>query len=92
MSYSYPEERARLFTEEGQATFIVVRDTCRKLIEKAGAFQSIKAGRDLKCYDTFELLACLDLLVERGELRYVHGPEGVAGQDWTFIAGPKWRE
>jgi hypothetical protein len=91
MSYSYQVERRRLFTEDGQATFITVRDTCRRLIEKSGACQSMNAGRDLKGYDAWELLACLDLMVERGELRYVQGPENAAGQDWTYIAGPEWR-
>jgi hypothetical protein len=91
MSYSYQVERPKLFTEAGQRTFITVRDTVRVLLDKAGAFQSMNAGRDLKGYDAWELLACLDLMVERGELRYVQGPENAAGQDWTYIAGPKWR-
>lgn len=91
MSYEFRRERAKLFTEEGQAIFVAVRDECRRLLEIAGAFQSMKPGRNVSYGESWLLLACLDLLVERGELRYVHGPADVHGQDWTFVAGPNWR-
>lgn len=67
MSYNYQTERQFLFTEEGSVMFMKVRDAVQELLRKAGAFRfthvSISGG-----YDSFQLIACVDRLVELKEL------------------------
>ena len=85
MSYDYAVERPKLFTEEGQVLFLAIRDQAKKLVEYAGAVRSDKlltAG----CGDCWEKLACMDRLVELGELREITGPD-VVGQRRVFVAG-----
>lgn len=67
MSYSYQAERPRLFTEEGQEMLLKVRDNVQRLLKTAGAFMSGHAWRGVGG-DTWLMLACLDRLVERGEI------------------------
>jgi hypothetical protein len=65
MTYSYEAERAYLFTEDGQVKFLEVRDAVHALLKTAGAFR-------LDCLsvtgDSFLFLACIDRLVELGEI------------------------
>lgn len=42
MPYVYAERRAFVFTEEGQKTFLAVRDKAKRLLETAGAFNQEK--------------------------------------------------
>ncbi len=73
MSYSYANERPRLFTEDGQVFFLKVRDATKALIAMSGAFRfdklSISGG-----YDSWELMAAIDRLVELGELEECQRP------------------
>ncbi len=69
MSYCYETERPLLFTEQGQRDFLVVRDTAKELISIAGAFrQSELLGRARLTGDSWFMLACIDRLVELGEI------------------------
>lgn len=84
MSYQYATQRAFVFTEEGQRDFLKIRDTARDLLEDAGAVTSQK----LMCVtgDTWDMLACIDRLVELGELIEIPNPISRAGQHRIFIA------
>ncbi len=65
--YSYETEKPNLFTEQGQVTFLKIRDRAHKLLAEAGAFrqQEVTAG----CTgDSFLFIACVDRLVELGEV------------------------
>ncbi len=65
--YLYESEKKNLFTERGQVTFLKIRDRAHKLLAEAGAFrqQEVTAG----CSgDSFLLHACVDRLVELGEI------------------------
>lgn len=70
MSYQYAEHRDRIFTESGQRMFLAVRDAAEELLSRAGAFtvaaliNSSRAGGD-----SWLMLACVDRLVELGEIR-----------------------
>jgi hypothetical protein len=67
MSYSYLTEKPALFTEEGSVMFTRIRDKALSLLSTAGAFQMGKVmvgGGDL-----WTMLACVDRMVELGELR-----------------------
>lgn len=84
MSYSYQAERAKLFTEDGQEMFIKVRDNVHELLDSAGAFQAGKAWQGVSG-DSWKMLACLDRLVEMGEIREV--TSNTWGQHRVFVSG-----
>lgn len=86
MSYSYTEERPKLFTEEGQEAFLKIRDNAHRLIRLSGAATMGKLM--IGSGDTWVLMACVHRLVERGELTSVW--DLGAGQDQVFVAGPKF--
>lgn len=87
MSYVYEKEKMYLFTDEGQKFFIKVRDTAKRMLEQTGAFRweelSSQVGGG---FDTFQLSACVDRMIELGEL------EVWDRQSWgqyKIYAGPK---
>lgn len=80
MSYKYYEERAKLFTEEGQRSFLKVRDKAFELLKVSGAFE---AGKVIgEAGDWWVGLACLDRMVEIGDLRKLN--EDRWAQFWIF--------
>lgn len=90
MAYNYATERNYVFSEEGQKMFLEVRDKVDELLKKAGAFQMCRAweGISAGAYSTWEAMACVDRLIELGEIREVSGPEAT-GQERTFVRGSR---
>lgn len=84
MSYVYSELKPRLFTEEGSVLFTAIRDRVKALCRQAGAVSMGKAISG-SCGDSWLMLACVDRLVELGELREVTDPDRVRGQDRIFV-------
>ena len=84
--YDFAEQRPKLFTEDGVAKVIAIRDCVQRKIASAGAVKQSHAT-DGVSGDGWLLLACLDYLVERGELCELTGPSA-RGQDRVFIEGP----
>lgn len=78
------EQRPWLFTEAGQDMFLEVRDRTHKLIQQAGAVRLDKAIAGATG-DSWHMMACLDRMVERGEIREIPR-RGCAGQHRIFIA------
>lgn len=85
--YEYRDLRSKLFTEEGTVMFMAIRDHVQKLLRDAGACTMGAAMRGT-CGDTWTMMACVDRLVELGELREVDPNARVAGQDRVFVGGP----
>jgi hypothetical protein len=81
MPYSYKEQREAIFTEKGQVLFLKMRDAVKKHLEMSGA---VMAGNAMVTGDVWEMLACLDRMVELGEIREVTGPD-VMGQHRVFV-------
>lgn len=73
MSYSYQKERPAVFTEEGQRMFLSIRDRAKRLTREAGAFTAYKAISG-ETGSSWQMLACLDRLVELREIIEI-GPE-----------------
>lgn len=67
MSYVYREERLKLFTEDGVATYIAMRDHAFALTKAAGAARAQEI-MSAASGDSWTMLAALDYMVERGEL------------------------
>jgi hypothetical protein len=82
--YSYEKEREKLFTDNGQRMFLRVRDKAKSLLDTSGAFYAGNVIEGLTG-DSWELLACLDRLVELGELAEVPNPVSGAGQHRIFV-------
>lgn len=85
MSYSYAEERHKVFTEDGQIAFLEARDKAAELLKIAGAFRLGELmSRCSKFGDSFLFLALVDRLEELGEIRKIDQGR-VAGQDEIYV-------
>lgn len=68
MSYDYAIQRQNIFTEDGQRLFLQVRDSVKEHIEISGAVRFDKIKVKSGGYNSFDLIACVDRLVELGEI------------------------
>jgi hypothetical protein len=84
MSYDYQTQRANVFSEDGQKLFLAIRDQARALLAQSGAVTSGKLMAHSG--DTWDMLACMDRLIELGELIEIPNPVSRAGQHRIFIA------
>lgn len=83
MGYEYEKERPSVFTDEGQRKFLKIRDRAFSLCKTAGVarMEEIISG---SLGDSWQLLACVDRLVEIGDLREIQQVGYVAGQHRIF--------
>ena len=88
MSYNYEQEKSGLFTDEGQRMFLRVRDRVRRLLSEAEAFTMGAAIRTAGSGSSWQMLACVDRLVELGEIKEITSPGTVAGQNRVFVVAP----
>jgi hypothetical protein len=82
--YHYETERKEIFTEDGQITFLAIRDRAKVLLAEAGAF-TMGAVLRKTTGSSFTMMACVDRLVELGEIREIT-PRHTAGQDRIFVS------
>ena len=83
--YIYQREKPGIFTYEGQILFLKIRDNIQRLFEIAGAarLREITSG----CTgSTWTMLACIDRLVEIGEIKEITYEKGCAAQYRVFIS------
>lgn len=85
MPYDYATERAALFTEDGQVQFLGIRDKTHALLKTAGACRSHEMMSGATG-SSWMHLACVDRLVELGEIREVTDPNKVSGQSRVFVS------
>lgn len=78
--YNYQKMRPTVFTEGGVMMLLSIRDRIRECCKMSGACQFANA---MTSGDTWEQLACVDYLVERGDIRRVTPPD-TPGQDQIF--------
>ncbi len=83
MSYDYQTERSFVFTEGGQVMFLKIRDTAKALIATAGVARCDKITNGCTG-SSWHMLACIDRLVELGELLEVPNTLSSAGQHRLF--------
>lgn len=81
--YNYLEQKSYLFTEEGSRQFLRIRDRVARIIKEAGCIR-MDAAISNESGSSWELLACVDRLVELGELYEVPQNDCV-GQHRIFI-------
>lgn len=84
MPYDYQHERAAVFTEEGQLAFLKIRDKARYLLGIAGAFRVEELLSGLGG-DSWLQLACIDRLVELGEIKPLREAGTIAAQSQVYV-------
>lgn len=67
MGYVYEEQRAGILTDNGQRLFLKIRDRAKRLLKEAGAFRLGACIEDCTG-DSWQMIACVDRLVELGEI------------------------
>jgi hypothetical protein len=85
MGYSYATQRHWVFTEDGQVMFLAIRDRTAGLVKQSGAVTSAKMMETVSG-DNWNMLACIDRMVELRELIEIPNPVSQAGQHRIFIA------
>lgn len=68
--YNYEDKKESLFTDEGQRVFLKVRDTVNKHLQQSGAVR-LQEAISTTSGDSWRRIACLDRMVELGEVREV---------------------
>lgn len=78
--YRYLDHRQKMFTDEGQRLLLDVRDATFDLLETSGAakVEAIidEAAGTLGAVDSWEVLTCVDRLIEIGDLKVLRGGDG----------------
>jgi hypothetical protein len=82
--YNYQTEKSKIFTEDGQETFLKIRDKVQQLLKQSGAVMMQNAISGVTG-DSWLHLACVDRLVELKEIREIT-KENVSGQHRVFVA------
>lgn len=88
MSYDYKTVRPCLFTEENQKLFLRIRDKANGLLKIAGSFRMQEVW-DGATGTTWEMMACVDRMVELGEIVEVIPANPFMGQYRIFTRYPK---
>ena len=70
VTYDYQTEKPGLFTENGQVMFLEIRDRINGWLKQTGAL-TIDAVIRGQSGSTWAMLACIDRLVELGEVRII---------------------
>ena len=69
--YDYKEQKSAIFSEAGQRMFLKIRDHTKELLAKAGAVRCQEMMAGAGGGDSWNMLACVDRLVELGEIREI---------------------
>ena len=83
--YIYEAERVYLFTGIGQVMFLAIRDNVKYLLETSGACTMGKAIHCNISGNTWQMMACVDRLVELKEIAEIPQHSDGRGQDRVFV-------
>lgn len=81
--YNYQEEKKDLLTEDGIKTLLKIRDRVKHLLNEAGAFRMEHAFKGASG-STWTMMACIDFMVEQGEISECKHSNINAGQNRIF--------
>lgn len=81
--YDYQKEKKAIFTEEGQVQFLGVRDDVRDMLNGSGAVRMLEIIHHA-VGDSWFIMACVDRLVELGELHEVL-QDNIPAQHRVFV-------
>lgn len=83
--YNYEEQKEALFTDEGQKLFLRIRDRIKELLSYGSGAVRMEEAILKQGSDGWMKLACVDRLVELGELKEVSPPHTIQ-QYRIFVA------
>jgi hypothetical protein len=83
--YRYGELRESLFTDKGQRMLFKAKAFIDHSLTTAGAVRMGNVMPALAIGDSWMMMACVDRLVELGEIKEVLPVEYVRGQDRVFV-------
>lgn len=83
--YDYAKQRAVVFTDDGQRMFLKIRDHTLAVLQKSGAITLEKAMNGAGTGDSWDMIACVDRMVELGELVEVPISKPVPAQHRIFM-------
>ena len=83
--YKYEELKKEIFTEDGQIMFLKIRDNANRLLKQSEYFSMNSV---IKCVsgDTWKMMACVDRMIELGEIKEITDLNKVAGQNRVFVS------
>lgn len=84
MPYNYEKQKPAIFSDAGQRMFLKIRDHTKRLMAESGAARCQEMLLIRSGGDTWEMLACIDRLVELGEIREIEQGDVVA-QNRIFV-------
>lgn len=79
-SYTYAKCKPNVLTDDGQRLFLQIRDRVKSLLKMAGAFRLQEAISE-SSGSSFDMIACVDRLVELGEIYEL--PRHAAVHPWN---------
>lgn len=82
--YEYSKQKQYVFTEEGQKTFLGIRDNVRQLLQKGGAVRMQEAIATFGI-SSWDAMACVDRLIELEEIREITKGVPTPGQYRVFV-------
>lgn len=82
--YNYETERTWVFTKKGQIQFLKIRDRINALLSNAGAFNMQGATKECSG-ESWSMMACVDRLLELGEIREISRNSDTPGQYRVFV-------
>jgi hypothetical protein len=85
MAYSYEAEKPALFTDEGQRMFLRVRDHVQRLLKMSGAVRCQEILGAAGSGSSWTQLACVDRMVELGELKRITPRGSVSTQGEVYV-------
>lgn len=85
MPYDYQEQRSVIFSDVGQRMFLKIRDHTKELLAQAGAARCQEMMAGAGGGDSWNMLACIDRLVELGEIREI-SQERCTTQNRIFVS------
>jgi hypothetical protein len=83
MSYNYQTQKPNIFTEDGVKMLTKIRDEAKRLIKISSVVQSDKLIKATSG-DTWTMMACMDYLIECGDLLEIPNTLSKAGQHRIF--------
>lgn len=86
--YNYKTQKPNIFTEDGQRMFLNIRDRSKELLGESGAFMLDNVIAGCGGGDSWNMLACVDRLLELGEIREIEQVD-VPGQYRVFVAASR---
>jgi len=88
MCYKYEKIKPKIFTEENQKLFLGIREHVKRTLAISGAITMIKATilpKGVGGADSWTQMACVDRLVELGEIREICQNQSVFDQERIFV-------